>query len=197
MLTLLALSSWSRRVVRVVDPVLTAAAAGPCCASHRPQLTCRRCYPRTSQDVGQSRTAAPGVDRHGRRRDSHSVRTGAGGPSQPQPAAVTVLTAMASQWRMLPRAHWSQASVESRMMPMPARLCEAGRSRRCEESTTATPPSAGSDCSTGRQGRPARSPSPMTPRAEICLLDGGHFLLESQLDAAAGTIRRFLDRTLS
>ncbi|MFI9052078.1 alpha/beta fold hydrolase [Streptomyces sp. NPDC053427] len=34
------------------------------------------------------------------------------------------------------------------------------------------------------------------PGAEICLLDGGHFLLESHLDAAAGTVRRFLDRTL-
>jgi pimeloyl-ACP methyl ester carboxylesterase len=35
-----------------------------------------------------------------------------------------------------------------------------------------------------------------SPRAEICLLDGGHFLLESHLDAAAGTIRHFLQRTL-
>jgi len=35
------------------------------------------------------------------------------------------------------------------------------------------------------------------PRAEICLLDGGHFLLESHLDAAAGTIRGFLERTLA
>lgn len=34
------------------------------------------------------------------------------------------------------------------------------------------------------------------PGAEICLLDGGHFLLESQLDSAAGTIRSFLERTL-
>jgi pimeloyl-ACP methyl ester carboxylesterase len=34
------------------------------------------------------------------------------------------------------------------------------------------------------------------PAAEIHLLDGGHFLLESHLDAAAGSIRRFLDRTL-
>ena len=34
------------------------------------------------------------------------------------------------------------------------------------------------------------------PAAEICLLDGGHFLLESHLDAAAGIIRGFLDRTL-
>lgn len=34
------------------------------------------------------------------------------------------------------------------------------------------------------------------PSAEICLLDGGHFLLESHLDAAAGIIRGFLDRTL-
>jgi pimeloyl-ACP methyl ester carboxylesterase len=34
------------------------------------------------------------------------------------------------------------------------------------------------------------------PGAEICLLDGGHFLLESHLDAAAGYIRRFLERTL-
>ena len=35
------------------------------------------------------------------------------------------------------------------------------------------------------------------PGAEICLLDGGHFLLESHLDAAAGLIRGFLERTLS
>ena len=35
------------------------------------------------------------------------------------------------------------------------------------------------------------------PGAEICLLDGGHFLLESHLDAAAGHIRGFLGRTLS
>jgi pimeloyl-ACP methyl ester carboxylesterase len=34
------------------------------------------------------------------------------------------------------------------------------------------------------------------PGAEICLLDGGHFLLESQLDAVAGYIRGFLERTL-
>jgi pimeloyl-ACP methyl ester carboxylesterase len=34
------------------------------------------------------------------------------------------------------------------------------------------------------------------PGAEICLLDGGHFLLESHLDAAADSICRFLDRTL-
>jgi pimeloyl-ACP methyl ester carboxylesterase len=33
-------------------------------------------------------------------------------------------------------------------------------------------------------------------RAEIQLIDGGHFLLESQLDTAAGYIRPFLDRTL-
>jgi pimeloyl-ACP methyl ester carboxylesterase len=35
------------------------------------------------------------------------------------------------------------------------------------------------------------------PGAEIHLLDGGHFLLESQLDAAAGYIDRFLERTLA
>jgi pimeloyl-ACP methyl ester carboxylesterase len=35
------------------------------------------------------------------------------------------------------------------------------------------------------------------PGAEICLLDGGHFLLESHLDTAAGHIRGFLGRTLS
>lgn len=34
------------------------------------------------------------------------------------------------------------------------------------------------------------------PGAEICLLDAGHFLLESHLDAAAGHIRGFLERTL-
>jgi pimeloyl-ACP methyl ester carboxylesterase len=34
-------------------------------------------------------------------------------------------------------------------------------------------------------------------RAEFHLLDGGHFLLESHLDATAGYIRPFLDRTLS
>ncbi len=35
-----------------------------------------------------------------------------------------------------------------------------------------------------------------TPDAEIHLLDGGHFLLESQLETAAGYIRGFLGRTL-
>jgi pimeloyl-ACP methyl ester carboxylesterase len=34
------------------------------------------------------------------------------------------------------------------------------------------------------------------PGAEVHLLDGGHFLLESHLDAAAGYIRPFLERTL-
>jgi pimeloyl-ACP methyl ester carboxylesterase len=34
------------------------------------------------------------------------------------------------------------------------------------------------------------------PGVEICLLDGGHFLLESHLDAAAGYIGRFLERSL-
>ncbi|MGW4071349.1 alpha/beta fold hydrolase [Nocardia grenadensis] len=35
-----------------------------------------------------------------------------------------------------------------------------------------------------------------SPGAEICLLDGGHFLLESHLDAAAGCLRGFLGRAL-
>lgn len=35
------------------------------------------------------------------------------------------------------------------------------------------------------------------PDAEIHLLDGGHFLLESHLDEATGYIRPFLDRTLN
>jgi pimeloyl-ACP methyl ester carboxylesterase len=35
------------------------------------------------------------------------------------------------------------------------------------------------------------------PGAEIRLLDGGHFLLESQLDTVAGYVRGFLERTLS
>jgi alpha/beta hydrolase fold len=34
-------------------------------------------------------------------------------------------------------------------------------------------------------------------RPEIRLLDGGHFLLESQLDAVVGYVRPFLERTLS
>jgi surfactin synthase thioesterase subunit len=34
------------------------------------------------------------------------------------------------------------------------------------------------------------------PGAQICLLDGGHFLLESHLDAVADHIRRFLDGAL-
>lgn len=34
------------------------------------------------------------------------------------------------------------------------------------------------------------------PGAEICLLDGGHFLLESHLDVVADSVRSFLDRTL-
>ena len=32
--------------------------------------------------------------------------------------------------------------------------------------------------------------------AEICLLDGGHFLLESHLAAVAGIVRGFLERML-
>jgi len=43
----------------------------------------------------------------------------------------------------------------------------------------------------------ARAFAADAPGAEIHLLDGGHFLLESHLDAAASTIRRFLDRALS
>jgi pimeloyl-ACP methyl ester carboxylesterase len=42
----------------------------------------------------------------------------------------------------------------------------------------------------------ARAFASDSPSAEIHLLDGGHFLLESQLDAAAGHIRGFLERTL-
>ncbi|MFI5610386.1 alpha/beta fold hydrolase [Amycolatopsis sp. NPDC051903] len=34
------------------------------------------------------------------------------------------------------------------------------------------------------------------PHAEVYLLDGGHFLLESHLDTAAGATRHFLDRAL-
>jgi pimeloyl-ACP methyl ester carboxylesterase len=36
-----------------------------------------------------------------------------------------------------------------------------------------------------------------TPSADIQLLDGGHFLLESHLEEAAGHIRRFLERALT
>lgn len=35
------------------------------------------------------------------------------------------------------------------------------------------------------------------PVREYWQLDGGHFLLESKLDAAVGYIRPFLERTLS
>lgn len=35
-----------------------------------------------------------------------------------------------------------------------------------------------------------------SPGAQLCLLDGGHFLLESHLDAAASAIQDFLGRTL-
>jgi pimeloyl-ACP methyl ester carboxylesterase len=42
----------------------------------------------------------------------------------------------------------------------------------------------------------ARAFASDAPGAEIHLLDGGHFLLESQLDAAAGHLRGFLERTL-
>ena len=41
----------------------------------------------------------------------------------------------------------------------------------------------------------ARAFASDAPGAEIHLLDGGHFLLESQLDAAAGLVRGFLGRT--
>jgi pimeloyl-ACP methyl ester carboxylesterase len=43
----------------------------------------------------------------------------------------------------------------------------------------------------------ARAFAQDAPDAEIHLLDGGHFLLESHLDTAAGYIRGFLGRTLS
>jgi pimeloyl-ACP methyl ester carboxylesterase len=43
----------------------------------------------------------------------------------------------------------------------------------------------------------ARAFADDAPDAEIHLLDGGHFLLESQFDATAGYIRGFLGRTLS
>ena len=43
----------------------------------------------------------------------------------------------------------------------------------------------------------ARAFAADAPDAEIHLLDGGHFLLESQLDATAGYVRGFLGRTLS
>jgi len=43
----------------------------------------------------------------------------------------------------------------------------------------------------------ARAFAADAPGAEIQLLDGGHFLLESHLDAAVGTIRRFLERAVS
>ncbi len=43
----------------------------------------------------------------------------------------------------------------------------------------------------------ARAFAEDAPSAQIHLLDGGHFLLESQLDAAAGYIRPFLERTLT
>jgi pimeloyl-ACP methyl ester carboxylesterase len=42
----------------------------------------------------------------------------------------------------------------------------------------------------------ARAFSQDLPNAEIHLLDGGHFLLESRLDEAVALIRPFLDRTL-
>lgn len=38
---------------------------------------------------------------------------------------------------------------------------------------------------------------PLYPKLHAYLLDGGHFLLESHLEAAASTVRRFLDRALS
>jgi pimeloyl-ACP methyl ester carboxylesterase len=43
----------------------------------------------------------------------------------------------------------------------------------------------------------ARAFAADAPGAEIRLLEGGHFLLESNLDAAAGCVRGFLARTLS
>lgn len=43
----------------------------------------------------------------------------------------------------------------------------------------------------------ARAFTADSPGAEIHLLDGGHFLLESQLDSVTGHIQRFLERTRS
>ena len=45
----------------------------------------------------------------------------------------------------------------------------------------------------GPQG--ARAFANDLPNAEIHLIDGGHFLLESQLDTVTGSIRGFLGRT--
>ncbi|MFC5827698.1 hypothetical protein [Nonomuraea insulae] len=42
----------------------------------------------------------------------------------------------------------------------------------------------------------ARAFAEDAPDAETHLLDGGHFLLESRLDAVAGHIRGFLGRAL-
>ena len=43
----------------------------------------------------------------------------------------------------------------------------------------------------------ARAFAADAPSAEIQLLDGGHFLLESHLDAVSGYVRRFLERAVS
>jgi hypothetical protein len=46
-------------------------------------------------------------------------------------------------------------------------------------------------------GRLGRNDEIFASDGEISLLDGGHFLLESQLDATALVIGRFLEKTLS
>ena len=43
----------------------------------------------------------------------------------------------------------------------------------------------------------ARALAADAPGADIHLLNGGHFLLESHLDAVSGYLRRFLERAVS
>ena len=71
-------------------------------------------------------------------------------------------------------------------VPAAARVPAGQRRSRCWRSGAAT---------TRSSGPTARCAFAGPPGAEIHLLDGGHFLLESHLDAAAGSIRGFLGRT--
>jgi len=82
---------------------------------------------------------------------------------------------MASHWRMRLRPHEPQASTEPHVMAYGSSLTA---NRKEPEMTTALA-FAGD-----------------APGTEIHLLDGGHFPLESHFDTAAGSTRRFLERTL-
>ena len=135
-----------------------------------------------------------------------AVRAGAG--ARRHPLAVPAR-------RAGPRPSSSPDTWHARLRPgVPARQRPASSCalfRRLRHQPAALPAAARRTCANARfrcwrsgaqatrsSARPARSPfADDLPDAEIHLLDGGHFLLESDLDTTAGYIRGFLGATFA